>query len=77
MKRKVRFTFVFDRAARTAAAALIASVEVASGDDYAAAIRVNMHFLMPLSRRSPKFLSGDERRRLDRLAQQGIVRGHW
>jgi B12-binding domain/radical SAM domain protein len=45
-------------------------------------IRVNMHFLMPLpgtplSNQSPRFLSGDERRRLDRLAQQGIVRGHW
>lgn len=39
MKRKVRFTFVFDRASRTASAALIASVEVAAGDDYAAAIR--------------------------------------
>ena len=45
-------------------------------------IRVNMHFLMPLpgtplSNRPRKFLSGEERRRLDRLAQQGIVRGHW
>lgn len=44
--------------------------------------RVNMHFLMPLpgtplSDCHPRFLSGDERRRLDRLAQQGIVRGHW
>jgi B12-binding domain/radical SAM domain protein len=39
MKRKVRFTFVFDRASRTATAALIASVEVAAGDDYSGAIR--------------------------------------
>jgi radical SAM superfamily enzyme YgiQ (UPF0313 family) len=44
--------------------------------------RVNMHFLMPLpgtplSDVSPKHLTAEERRRLDRLAQQGIVRGHW
>jgi B12-binding domain/radical SAM domain protein len=44
--------------------------------------RVNMHFLMPLpgtplSEAVPKHLTADERRRLDRLAQQGIVRGHW
>ncbi|MGD9402340.1 MAG: TIGR04013 family B12-binding domain/radical SAM domain-containing protein [bacterium] len=44
--------------------------------------RVNMHFLMPLpgtplSGAAPRFLTGDERRKLDRLAQQGIVRGHW
>ena len=39
MKKKVRFTFVFDRACRTAVAALIASVEVAAEDASAAAIR--------------------------------------
>ncbi len=44
--------------------------------------RVNMHFLMPLPGTPlagvrPAFLSGDERRRLDGLAQRGIVRGHW
>ena len=44
--------------------------------------RVNMHFIMPLpgtplSDCRPRFLSDEERRRLDRLAQQGIVRGHW
>ncbi len=44
--------------------------------------RVNMHFLMPLPGTPlwgvrPRLLSGDERRRLDRLAQQGIVRGQW
>lgn len=45
-------------------------------------VRVNMHFLMPLpgtplADAAPRFLSDDERRKLDRLAQQGIVRGHW
>jgi B12-binding domain/radical SAM domain protein len=45
-------------------------------------VRVNMHFLMPLpgtplSDAVPRFLSTDERRKLDTLAQQGIVRGHW
>jgi B12-binding domain/radical SAM domain protein len=44
--------------------------------------RVNMHFLMPLPGtplwgHAPRFLLPGERRRLDRLAQQGIVRGHW
>lgn len=44
--------------------------------------RVNMHFLMPLPGTPlegcrPRFLTGDERRRLDRMAQQGIVRGSW
>lgn len=44
--------------------------------------RINMHFLMPLpgtplAGTAPRFLTYDERRKLDRLAQQGIVRGHW
>jgi B12-binding domain/radical SAM domain protein len=45
-------------------------------------VRVNMHFLIPLPGTplegcQPRFLTGDERRKLDRLAQQGIVRGSW
>ena len=42
----------------------------------------NMHFFMPLpgtplSRCQPVFLTAEERRGLDRLAQRGIVRGKW
>ena len=45
-------------------------------------IRINMHFLMPLAGTPlagcrPRFLSEGERRELDRLAQQGIVKGSW
>jgi B12-binding domain/radical SAM domain protein len=47
-----------------------------------AGARVNMHFLMPLpgtplSVCRPRFLSADDRRKLDNLAQRGIVRGRW
>ncbi len=42
----------------------------------------NMHFFMPLpgtplAHATPSFLGSDERRRLDRFASRGIVRGSW
>jgi B12-binding domain/radical SAM domain protein len=44
--------------------------------------RITMHFFMPLpgtqlAESRPVFLEDTERRELDRLAQQGIVRGRW
>jgi B12-binding domain/radical SAM domain protein len=44
--------------------------------------RCNMHFLMPLpgtplSGSRPTFLTGGQRKRIDTLAQRGIVRGGW
>ncbi len=43
---------------------------------------VNMHFFMPLpgtpvENATPSFLSDKDRRRIDRFAQRGIVRGRW
>ena len=45
-------------------------------------VTINMHFFMPLpgtalSAGQPTFLSDSMRRRLDRYAQQGILRGRW
>jgi B12-binding domain/radical SAM domain protein len=45
-------------------------------------VTINMHFFMPLpgtalSARRPMLLSDGMRRRLDRYAQQGILRGRW
>jgi B12-binding domain/radical SAM domain protein len=45
-------------------------------------VRITMHFWMPLPGTAltggrPTFLQEAQRRELDRLAQRGIVRGHW